>query len=108
MKKKILMVCLGNICRSPMAKTILVKKLYEKNITWVEVDSAGTSDYHAGGKADHRTMESGLKHGINMTTHKARQFTRRDFDVYDVIYAMDANNYSNILNQASDKEEAKK
>ena len=102
------MVCLGNICRSPMAKAILIKKLDEKNITWVEVDSAGTSDYHSGGNADYRTLESGKKHGIDLTTHKARQFSRRDFDTFDLIYAMDNNNYSDILNQASKKEEAEK
>lgn len=102
------MVCLGNICRSPMAKAILVKKLYEKNITWVEVDSAGTSDYHSGGKADQRTLESGLKHGIDLSAHRARQFNRRDFDTFDLIYAMDNENYSDILYQASNEEEAKK
>ena len=102
------MVCLGNICRSPMAKAILVKKLYEKNITWVEVDSAGTSDYHEGHKADYRTMESGLKHGIDLSSHIGRQFNRRDFDAFDLIYAMDKENLSDILNQASTIEEAKK
>jgi protein-tyrosine phosphatase len=108
MKKKILMVCLGNICRSPMAKGILVKKLYEKNITWVEVDSAGTSDYHIGGKADQRTMENGKKHGIDLSSHRGRQFSRRDFDVFDLIYAMDRENYSDIVYLASSEEETKK
>ncbi len=102
------MVCLGNICRSPMAKAILIKKLYDKNITWVEVDSAGTSDYHAGSKADHRTMESGLKHGIDLSSHRGRQFSQRDFEMFDLIYAMDNENYSDILHQASNDEEAKK
>ena len=102
------MVCLGNICRSPMANAILIKKLNEKNITWVEVDSAGTSDYHSGGHADYRTMESGKKHGIDLTTHRARQFTARDFNAFDLIYAMDSNNYSDILNQTCKKEEADK
>jgi protein-tyrosine phosphatase len=108
MKKRILMVCLGNICRSPMAKALLIKKLEEKNITWVEVDSAGTSDYHIGGRADYRTMVSGKKHGIDLTTHKGRQFTRHDFDAFDLIYAMDTENYSDIVLMASNEEETQK
>jgi len=108
MKKRILMVCLGNICRSPMAKAILIKKLNEKNITWVEVDSAGTSDYHIGGKADQRTIENGKKHGIELSTHRGRQFSRKDFDDFDLIYAMDNENYSDIIHQASNEEETKK
>jgi len=102
------MVCLGNICRSPMAKGILVKKLYDKNITWVEVDSAGTSDYHIGGKADQRTMENGKKNGIDLSSHRGRQFSRHDFDTFDLIYAMDSENYSDIVYLASDEEERKK
>jgi len=102
------MVCLGNICRSPMAKAILVKKLDEKNITWVEVDSAGTSDYHIGGKADRRTMESGMKHGIDLSSHRGRQFSRDDFDGFDLIYAMDSENYSDIVYLAGSEEETKK
>ena len=102
------MVCLGNICRSPMAKAILTKKLEEKNITWVEVDSAGTSDYHIGGKADQRTVESGKKHGIDLSSHRGRQFSRRDFDTFNLIFAMDRENYSDILYQANSEEETKK
>lgn len=102
------MVCLGNICRSPMAKAILTKKLKEENITWVEVDSAGVSDYHEGGKADHRTMESGAKHGIKLSSHRARQFTRRDFDNFDLIYAMDSENYADIIRLANTEEDGKK
>jgi protein-tyrosine phosphatase len=102
------MVCLGNICRSPMAKAILIKKLNEKNITWVEVDSAGTSDYHIGGKADRRTIESGKKHGIDLSSHRGRQFEREDFEEFDLIYAMDSENHANMLYLARNEEEAKK
>lgn len=108
MKKRILMVCLGNICRSPLAKGLLIKKLQEKNITWVEVDSAGTSDYHIGGKADQRTLESGKKHGIDLSSHRGRQFSPYDFDAFDLIYAMDRENYSDILYLASNEDERKK
>lgn len=102
------MVCLGNICRSPMAKALLKKKLEERNITWVEVDSAGTSNYHIGGKADHRTIENGRKHGIDLSSHRGRQFTPDDFWVFDRIYAMDVENFSDIVRQASNTEQIKK
>jgi protein-tyrosine phosphatase len=102
------MVCLGNICRSPMAKAILIKKLEEKNINWVEVDSAGTSDYHSGSNADQRTLDNGLKHGIDLSTHKARQFSHHDFSKFDRIYVMDTENYSDVLYLATNDEEAKK
>ena len=108
MKKRILMVCLGNICRSPLAKAILRKKLEEKDITWVEVDSAGTSDYHIGGKADYRTIESGRRHGVDLLSHRGRQFSRHDFDGFDQIYVMDSENYSDIIALASNEEETKK
>ncbi len=102
------MVCLGNICRSPMAKAILIKKLEEKNITWVEVDSAGTSDYHSGAEADQRTIENGLKHGIDLSTHRARQLTPRDFGKYDQIYVMDTENYSDVIHQAANEDDINK
>jgi len=91
-----------------MAKAILKKKLEERNITWVEVDSAGTSNYHIGGKADYRTMESGRKHGIDLSSHRGRQFTPDDFWVFDQIYAMDIENYSDIVRLASNEEQIKK
>ena len=91
-----------------MAKAILVKKLGEKNITWVEVDSAGTSDYHIGGQADQRTVENGKKHGIDLSSHRGRQFSSLDFDAFDLIYAMDTENYADIVYQAKSKEEIKK
>jgi protein-tyrosine phosphatase len=108
MRKKILMVCLGNICRSPMAKAILVKKLEEKNINWVEVDSAGTSDYHSGATADQRTIDNGREHGIDLSTHKARQFNPRDFNQFDHIYVMDTENYSDVIYMATNDEEVRK
>jgi protein-tyrosine phosphatase len=91
-----------------MAKGILMKKLQEKNITNVEVDSAGTSEYHLGGKADQRTLESALKHGIDLTKHRARQFIREDFQEFDRIYVMDNENLSNILYLATDDSDIKK
>lgn len=97
MIKKILMVCHGNICRSPMAKAILLNKLQEKKISGIEVDSAGTSDYHVGEAPDPRTLANGLKHGIDATSYRARQFKSADFAKYDRIYAMDSANFSDIM-----------
>ena len=102
------MVCLGNICRSPMAKAVLIKKLEEKNVNWVEVDSAGTSDYHSGSPADKRTLENGFKHGIDLSGHKARQFNHNDFEKFDSIYVMDHENLSDVLYHARNEDEAMK
>lgn len=91
------MVCLGNICRSPLAEGILRDKLNKKNIEKVEIDSAGTSDYHSGECPDKRTMLNAKKHGLDISSLKARQFKVEDFDRFDKIYAMDVSNYNNIL-----------
>lgn len=91
------MVCLGNICRSPLAEGILRQKLNEKGIKGVEIDSAGTSDYHAGECPDKRTLINAKNHGLDISTLKARQFKVEDFDSFDKIYAMDASNYNNII-----------
>lgn len=90
------MVCLGNICRSPLADALLRKKVDELGLN-IEVDSAGTSDYHIGGEPDKRTQENALNHGLDMSFLRARQFTKKDFDTFDLIYVMDKSNESNVL-----------
>lgn len=97
-KTKILMVCLGNICRSPLAHGILKSKL-QSNL--FEVDSAGTSAYHIGNAPDYRSIAIAQKNGISITNQKARQFTEADFNKFDIIFAMNKSNYTNILNLAN-------
>ena len=91
---KVLMVCLGNICRSPLAEGILQNKVDSDKI---HVDSAGTGGYHIGNKPDHRSIEVGKRYGIDIGHQRCRQFTKADFDAFDVIYAMDRSNYGNII-----------
>lgn len=96
---KILMVCLGNICRSPMAEGIMRDKAAAAEIE-IETDSAGTGDYHIGESPDHRAVAAMKKRGHDITDLRARQFQVQDFDDFDLIYAMDASNYGNILSLA--------
>ena len=102
---KILMVCLGNICRSPLAEGILAHKTQHLNII---VDSAGTAGYHVGKLPDYRSIEIADKYNINLRNQKARQFSRDDFDEFDVIYAMDTNNYGHLIALANNQEEIEK
>lgn len=100
------MVCLGNICRSPMADGLLRKKVAELDLD-VIVDSAGTSGLHAGEKPDPRMRATALSMGVDIDMLRSRKFTQADFDEFDLIYAMDASNYNNILSLArteSDKQ----
>lgn len=84
---KILMVCLGNICRSPLAEGILAHKAKEAGLKW-EVDSAGTNGYHVG-EAPHQLSQKVAKlNGIDICEQRARQFVKEDFDRYDLLYAM--------------------
>ncbi|WP_295832588.1 low molecular weight protein-tyrosine-phosphatase [uncultured Winogradskyella sp.] len=105
-KIKILVVCLGNICRSPLAHGILEYKLSLENNCII--DSAGTANYHIGSKPDLRSIAIAKTNGIDISHQKARQFIREDFDRYDIIYAMDTSNYNNIVALASSKTETKK
>ena len=102
---KILMVCLGNICRSPLAEGILSSKGKHLNI---EVDSAGTAGYHVGKQPDIRSIEIANKYAIDLNQQRARQFSRADFDEFDVIYAMDTNNYAHLISLASSETERNK
>jgi protein-tyrosine phosphatase len=102
---KILMVCLGNICRSPLAEGILAYKTKHLN---VKVGSAGTAAYHIGELPDTRSIEIAKKYNIDLTPQRARQFSRSDFDEFDIIYAMDTNNYAHLISLAETKEERDK
>jgi protein-tyrosine phosphatase len=104
-KMKILMVCLGNICRSPLAEGILKHKITQHNLDW-EVDSAGTGAYHAGDLPDSRSIAVAQKYGIDITDQRARQIKLSDFKEFDRIFVMDASNYRNVLSLA--KTEAQK
>ena len=104
---KILMVCLGNICRSPLAEGILKHKLSQKALNW-KVDSAGTSAYHLGEQPDKRSIAIAKNYKIDITDQRARQFLKEDFQVYDLILAMDVDNYNNILRLADSEEDQRK
>ncbi|HSH66453.1 MAG TPA: low molecular weight protein-tyrosine-phosphatase [Bacteroidia bacterium] len=93
---KILMVCLGNICRSPLAEGILRHKAEKANLN-IFIDSAGTSNYHIGEHPDKRTVLNAKQHQIDVSRLCARQFTTPDFDKFDHIYVMDSSNYADVI-----------
>lgn len=101
------MVCLGNICRSPIAQGILEDLVKAKKLDW-QIDSAGTSGWHSGEAPDHRAIKEALKHGIDIRTQKSRKFYGFDFEEYDMIYAMDKSNYHDILRAAREESEKAK
>lgn len=104
---KILFVCLGNICRSPLAEGIMLhlKKKYDLKI---EVDSAGTAHYHIDEAPDPRTIANAKKNGVDLSFLRARQFSRDDFEKFDHIYVMDKNNLKNVLALTKSENERKK
>ena len=97
MSVKILMACLGNICRSPLAEGILASKLPKGKFT---VDSAGTGSWHIGRQPDERSIAVAKKNKINISTQKGRQFSVADFDAFDYIYVMDSSNYNDVVELA--------
>jgi len=102
---RILMVCLGNICRSPLAEGILKSKTFLKN---VQVDSAGTSNYHIGSKPDIRSIEVAKLFNIDISNQQGRQFKVIDFDNFDSIFVMDNSNYTNVISLARNQEDIDK
>lgn len=104
---KILMVCLGNICRSPMADGLLRAKIALEGLD-VAVDSAGTSGHHIGEAPDPRMRETAASMGVNIDSLSSRKFIQADFDRFDLIYAMDTSNRDNMLSLArNDQDRAK-
>jgi protein-tyrosine phosphatase len=93
---KVLFVCLGNICRSPLAEAIFNHKVRERNLqTLLSADSCGTSDYHIGELPDERTIQCAKNYGINLN-HRGRQLNRLDFKHFDYLLVMDRSNYDNV------------
>lgn len=101
---KILMVCLGNICRSPLAEGLLKKKVPES----FEVDSAGTSGQHEGENPDKRSVETAQKYGLDISQQKSRPINASDFEYFDRIYCMDKNNFRDVLALAENDEQREK
>ena len=95
-------MCLGNICRSPLAHGILASKLPKSKFY---IDSAGTAAYHVGHKPDRRSIKVARENSIDISTQRARQFKHSDFETFDHIYAMDTSNYNHIIRLARNNED---
>ncbi|MDM9631964.1 low molecular weight protein-tyrosine-phosphatase [Robiginitalea aurantiaca] len=105
MPVRVLMVCLGNICRSPLAEGILSSKVNPSEIT---VDSAGTAGYHVGNPPDPRSIETAALQNIDISRQKCRRFSQADFDNFDYIFAMDRENLMHLQDMARNESELKK
>jgi protein-tyrosine phosphatase len=97
--KRFLCVCLGNICRSPLAEGILRKVAADAGVA-IHVESAGTANYHVGSKADRRSIEIGNLNKVDINLHRAQQFQANHFDRFDYILVMDENNERDVLRLA--------
>lgn len=104
---KILMVCLGNICRSPLAQGIMEAAIKEHGLDW-EVDSAGTSSWHVGELPDRRSIEVAKTNGIDIMDQRARQFQVADFQTFDHIMVMDSSNYQDVIQLSGSEAEKEK
>lgn len=103
----ILFVCLGNICRSPLAEGIMREKVKRHGLNW-HIDSAGTGSWHVGEAPDPRSQDIARKYGLDISDIRGRQFHKLDFDEYDLILTMDRSNYENVLHLAQDGEDQEK
>lgn len=101
------MICLGNICRSPLAEGILKTKVEKLGLNII-IDSAGTSNYHIGSHPDDRAITNAKKHNIDISNLRARQFQVGDYDVFDHIFVMDSSNYADVIALARDENDKQK
>jgi len=101
------MVCLGNICRSPLAEGIMQHLSDERHLGWT-IDSAGTGGWHVGEPPDRRSIRVAREHGIDISKQVCRKFRQSDFEDFDHIYVMDNYNLQDVLAMAPDEQSAKK
>lgn len=101
------MVCLGNICRSPLAEGIMRQLVKDQHLDW-EIASAGTGNWHIGSAPDHRSIAVARSFGYDISTQRARLFTSNLYDEFDHILVMDKNNYKEVLKYAKTNEQRKK
>jgi protein-tyrosine phosphatase len=104
---KILMVCLGNICRSPIAEGVMQKLADDDGLIW-EVDSAGTGSYHINSPPDQRSITVAKQHGLDISQQKARVLKKADLETFNHIYVMDRQNYDNVIKLAGNAEQISK
>lgn len=105
MKTRVLMVCLGNICRSPLAEGILKSKVDQNKVF---VDSAGTGSWHIGSSPDKRSVAIARRYDLDITDQRGRQFSEKDFDDFDHIFVMDNSNFRDVMSMAkTDKDRQK-
>ncbi|HMQ48632.1 MAG TPA: low molecular weight protein-tyrosine-phosphatase [Saprospiraceae bacterium] len=104
---RILMVCLGNICRSPLAEGIMRHKIEVNQLDW-EVDSAGTGSWHIGEAPDTRSIAIARKHGLDISHQTARQVQVADLETFDLILTMDSSNYRDVLSLAQNEAQQQK
>ncbi len=100
------MVCLGNICRSPVAHGVFDHLCKENGLDW-EIDSAGTSGWHDGESPDRRSIESARKNGIDISRQISRRVTQQDLDYFDYIFVMDKSNLQNVMKIANENQAQK-
>ena len=108
-KVKVLMVCMGNICRSPLAHGVFERMVKEEGLSdLIEVDSSGTHSWHVGNPPDPRSQEVAMRHGLDLNYQQARKVTSADIDDYDYILAMDRDNLEILQALAKNKESLNK
>lgn len=105
MKTRVLMVCLGNICRSPLAEGILKSKVDPEKVF---VDSAGTGNWHVDSEPDRRSIAVARKNGLDISQQRGRQISKKDFQDFDHIYVMDNSNFKDVIAMAESDEQRQK